>query len=75
MFISNIRDIFKCPYCGTYVAHGDNFCKGCGVKFTKEDVAKMKNTDKKGMWNGHTVGLIFFGVVIVLFLVVASLSE
>jgi uncharacterized membrane protein YvbJ len=35
--------IYNCTDCSKKVAHGDNFCRHCGVKFTPAMCAKMKN--------------------------------
>jgi hypothetical protein len=66
--ISNIRDVFECPGCKMLVAYGDRFCKGCGRKFTAEDVAKMTQRNVKGLWSGAVVGAVFFIAVILLFI-------
>jgi predicted amidophosphoribosyltransferase len=70
--ISNIRDVFKCPGCKTLVAHGDRFCRRCGRGFTVEDVAEMKGSDTKNLWNGAVVAVIFFIAIIFLFIVASK---
>ena len=64
--MGRILDIFECPGCKMKVAHGDCFCKGCGRKFSAEDVALMQQKNVKGLWSGTLVGAIFFVILIVL---------
>lgn len=64
--MGRVLDIFDCPGCEIKVAHGDRFCKGCGRKFSTEDVAAMQRKNNKGSWRGSVVGAIFFGVLMIL---------
>ncbi len=62
---SNLRDVYRCPNCHTYVAHGDRFCKGCGKEFTDEDVSKMRKVG-----GVRFVILVLFAIVAMVLLVV-----
>ena len=37
-----LHDIYRCPHCESIAAHGNKYCRGCGVNFTNEDVEIMK---------------------------------
>jgi len=38
-----LHDIYRCPHCSSIAAHGDNHCRGCGVKFSTNDIEVMKD--------------------------------
>ena len=38
----SIKDCYRCTECGTAVAHGDIYCRGCGIKFSSIHMGKMK---------------------------------
>lgn len=37
-----LEDVYCCPLCGATAARGNLFCRGCGVRFTKEHVSEME---------------------------------
>lgn len=36
-------DIYSCLHCGSVAAHGDKFCRGCGVHYSNQDIQVMKS--------------------------------
>jgi len=38
-----LSDIYRCPRCSSVAAHGDNYCRGCGVNFSKNDFEIMED--------------------------------
>ena len=38
-----LYDIYRCPHCSSIAARGDVYCRGCGVKFSKNDVQVMED--------------------------------
>ncbi len=50
-----IGDIYRCPYCDALRAKGDSYCRGCGRRFSDEDVqqmeAKKQSTVGATPWN------------------------
>ena len=50
-----LHDIYRCPQCECIAAHGDPHCRGCGVKFTMNDIEYMKDNIRSPMgaipWN------------------------
>ena len=43
MEVRTLHDIYRCPYCSAIAAHGDYHCRGCGVKFSANDIDVMKD--------------------------------
>ena len=43
MELRTLHDIYRCPHCSFIAAHGNSYCRGCGVKFTKNDIAIMED--------------------------------
>jgi len=39
----SLSDIYRCSHCSSLAARGDNHCRGCGVKFSKDDIEIMEN--------------------------------
>lgn len=37
-----LNDIYRCPHCHSVAAHGDSYCRGCGVRFSEADTETMK---------------------------------
>ena len=37
-----LHDIYRCPHCRSIAARGDNHCRGCGVRFQKNDIETME---------------------------------
>jgi len=37
-----LQDIYRCPHCSVIAAHGNSYCRGCGVNFTNSDIEVMK---------------------------------
>ena len=42
MELRTLYDIYRCPYCKAIAARGNYYCRGCGVRFTQDDVKKME---------------------------------
>lgn len=42
MEVRTLHDIYRCPHCSSIAAHGDYHCRGCGVKFSTNDIDVMK---------------------------------
>lgn len=40
--MKTLHDIYRCPDCDAIAAHGNNFCRECGVKFDATRIAKMQ---------------------------------
>jgi predicted amidophosphoribosyltransferase len=38
-----LQDVYRCPHCGAIAARGNCYCRGCGVQFSREDVAVMED--------------------------------
>lgn len=38
-----LHDIFLCPHCSAIAARGNNYCRGCGIRFSKTDVEMMED--------------------------------
>ena len=38
-----LHDIYRCPHCVSIAARGDYHCRGCGVKFSKNDIEIMED--------------------------------
>jgi len=38
-----LNDIYSCPHCSSIAARGNYYCRGCGVKFNKNDIEIMEN--------------------------------
>lgn len=38
-----IHDIYHCPHCDSIAARGDYHCRGCGVRFSKNDINIMED--------------------------------
>jgi len=38
-----LHDIYLCPHCSSIAAHGDIHCRGCGIKFSTNDIEVMKD--------------------------------
>jgi len=38
-----LHDIYRCPHCASIAARGDYHCRGCGVKFSRQDIEIMDN--------------------------------
>lgn len=36
-----LHDIYRCPHCSAIAADGNNYCRGCGVKFSNIDFETM----------------------------------
>ncbi len=45
-----LYDIYRCPHCGAIAAHGNAYCRGCGVRFTSDDVEIMEKNIRSPMW-------------------------
>ncbi|MEC8428714.1 MAG: zinc ribbon domain-containing protein [Pseudomonadota bacterium] len=41
--MKTLHDIYRCPNCGHTAAHGNSFCRGCGIRFSSEDISRMKD--------------------------------
>ena len=39
----SLHDIYSCPHCRSIAAYGDYHCRGCGVRFSENDVEVMKS--------------------------------
>jgi len=37
-----LHDIYRCVSCKSVAAHGNVFCRSCGIKFSPEDITEMK---------------------------------
>ena len=42
MEIRTLNDIYRCPHCSSIAARGDEHCRGCGIKFSNNDIEKME---------------------------------
>jgi len=40
--MKTLDDIYRCVSCGHIAARGNLYCRGCGVKFSKEDIFHMQ---------------------------------
>ena len=53
--MNTLHDIYRCPGCVAIAAHGNSFCRGCGNKFSADDIELMKATIKTPLkvlpWN------------------------
>ena len=38
-----LHDIYSCPYCSYIAARGNYYCRGCGVRFNKNDIEIMED--------------------------------
>ena len=38
-----LNDIYRCPHCVSITARVDDHCRGCGVRFSKQDVEIMED--------------------------------
>ena len=38
-----LNDIYRCPNCGSIAARGNSYCRGCGLKFSKNDIEVMED--------------------------------
>jgi hypothetical protein len=38
-----LNDIYSCPHCDSMAARGDYHCRGCSIKFSREDIETMEN--------------------------------
>jgi uncharacterized membrane protein YvbJ len=45
-----LYDVYRCPHCGAIAARGNFYCRGCGKRFSKEDVNKMEQDVHSVMW-------------------------
>ena len=46
MEIRTLHDVYRCPHCASIAAHGNSYCRGCGVRFSDGDIKEMKNNKK-----------------------------
>lgn len=50
-----LNDIYRCPHCDSIAARSNNFCRGCGVKFSKKDMHIMQGNVRSAFgalpWN------------------------
>ena len=50
MEIRTLHDIYRCPHCAALAAHGNSFCRGCGIRFADKDVETMKKDVRSAVW-------------------------
>ncbi|MFK8068410.1 MAG: zinc ribbon domain-containing protein [Gammaproteobacteria bacterium] len=43
MEFRTLQDIYRCPHCDSITARGDYHCRGCGVRFGKNDIDIMED--------------------------------
>lgn len=41
--MKTLHDIYRCPNCGFIAAHANRFCRDCGIRFTGEDIVRMRD--------------------------------
>ena len=46
MELASFHDIYRCPQCNGLSAHGNQHCRGCGIKYTIGDIKTMENNVK-----------------------------
>jgi hypothetical protein len=53
--MKTLHDIYRCADCSFIAAHGNKYCRGCGLHFSAADIAKMKTNNKTSIgaspWN------------------------
>ena len=42
MELASLQDIYRCPECDALSAHGNQHCRGCGIKFTLNHIRVME---------------------------------
>ena len=53
--MNTLHDIYRCVGCSFIAAHGNKYCRGCGLHFSDNDIAQMKSNIKTSIgaspWN------------------------
>ena len=43
MELRTLQDIYRCPHCDSIAARGDQHCRGCGVRFSENEIEIMED--------------------------------